>query len=135
MSVTIKMGQSAISGYVGGVYNKEAKGFAVKRGQTKAGKRYQVFVVKVASKDKESGKYTNGKDIEVMLFGDTKVEEGQSIGLLGRFQPNNYMKDDKEVKGMQFLAFADDIFEPEAWDAKTETKSKPKAEPDEWDVF
>ncbi len=135
MSVVIKIGMSAISGYVGGVYNKEAKGFAVKRGQTKAGKRYQVFVVKVASKDKETGKYTNGKDIEVMLFGDIKVEEGQSIGLLGRFQPNNYMKDDKEVKGLQFLAFADDIFEPAAWDAKAESKPEAKAEPDEWDVF
>ena len=57
-----------------------------------------------------------------MLFGDQKVDDGQAIGLVGRFQPNNWTnKEGKEVRGNQFLAFADDIFEPASWDKKEES--------------
>lgn len=125
MSVTVRAGESVVTGYVGGIYSTQDKKFAIKRGKTKNDKKYQVFSIKVSSKDKESGAYTNGKDIEVMLFGDTKIEEGQAIGLVGRFQPNNYTNSEgKEVRGNQFLAFEDGIFTPDSWDAKPEAKKQ-----------
>lgn len=129
MSVNIRAGESAISGYVGGSWDNTSKSFKIKRGKTKNDKKYQVFTVKVSSKDKDSGKYTNGKDIDVMLFGETKVEEGQLIGLIGRFTPNNYdNKEGKEVRGNQFMAFEEGIFTPDSWDKKESIK---KTEPEQ----
>ena len=131
MAVNIKIGESAISGRVGGVWSAQDKKFVIKRGKTKNDKKYQVFSVKVASKDKDSGTWTNGKDIEVMLYGETKVEEGQDIGLLGKFQPNNWEKDGKEMRGNQFIAFEDGIFTPDSWDSNTENPEPEEEEPDE----
>ena len=131
MGINLRAGESGITGYVAGVYNKESNGFSIKRGKTKNGKKYQVFAIKVSSKDKDSGEWTNGKNIEVMLFGDTKVEEKQLIGLVGRFVPNNYEnKDGKTVYGSQFLAFEDGIFTPDSW-GKKETKKEAPVEEDD----
>lgn len=132
MSVTVRIGESVVTGYVGGVWSVQDKEFAIKRGKTKNDKKYQIFSIKVSSKDKESGAYTNGKDIEVMLFGDTKIEEGQALGLVGRFQPNNYTNGEgKEVRGNQFLAFEDGIFTPDSWDTKPEGKKQPAETPED----
>lgn len=120
----VKIGQSVVTGYVGGIWNKDSKSFEVKRGATKNGKKYQIFEVKVSSKDKESGTYTNGKGIKVMLWGDTPIESGQEIGLVGKYQPDNWTNQEgKEFRGNVFNAFADDLFKPLAWDAK-ETPAK-----------
>lgn len=129
MGISIKAGQSAVTGYVGGVWDKDSKSFKIKRGKTKTDKKYQVFSVKVSSKDKDSGKYTNGKDIEVMMFGDTKIEDGTLVGLIGKFVPNNYeTKEGKEVRGNQFMAFDTDMFTPDSWEKKESTPAK-KPEP------
>ena len=129
----IKSGMSAITGRVSGVYDRETKKGVVKRGTSNSGNRYQVFEISVSSKN-EDGTYTNGMGIPVMLLGDTKVEVGDVLGLLGRFVPNNYTnKDNKEVRGLQLMAKCEDMFEPLAWDKKGD---KPKAEDkdtqDEW---
>ena len=130
MAISIKAGQSAITGYVGGVWDKDSKSFKIKRGKTKTDKKYQLFSVKVSQKDKDSGTYINGKDIEVMMFGDTKIEDGTLIGLLGKFTPSNYKnKDGKEVRGNQFLAFDTDMFTPDSWEKKESTSTPKKPEP------
>ena len=120
----LKIGQIAITGKVSGLWNKDNRTFEVKRGMTKNGKKYQIFDISVSSKDQE-GNWTNGKGIKVMLWGETKVEHGSNIGLVGRLQPDNYEnKDGKTVYGNMINAFDTDMFEPEAWD------KKPKAEDD-----
>ena len=125
MGISIKAGQSAVSGYVGGVWDKDSKSFKIKRGKTKTDKKYQVFSVKVSSKDKDSGKYTNGKDIEVMMFGETKIEERTLVGLVGRFVPNNdNTKEGKEIRGNQFRASDTDMFTPDSWEKKESTPAK-----------
>ena len=110
----LKIGQSAITGRVQGVYDKEQKQGVIKRGISKNNNKWQVFEIGVSSK--ENGAYVNGKAISVMLIGDNRVEIGDKIGLVGRFLPNNYRDaNGKEVKGLQFMANCEDIFTPEAW--------------------
>ena len=112
---TPKIGQSAITGYVGGVYNKDSKSFKIIRGKSSNGKRYQIFEIGVANKDKD-GNWTNGQSIKVMMFGDKKVEERDQIGLLGQFKPDNWTnKEGKTIYGNVFMADADDMFEPATW--------------------
>lgn len=119
MAVNVKIGQSVVTGYVGGIWNKESKSFEVKRGTTKNGKKYQVFEVKVSSKDKESGEYTNGKGIKVMLWGDTPIEDKQIIGIIGKYEPDNYTsKEGKEIRGNILNAWSDGLFTPDSWDKK-----------------
>lgn len=131
-NLTIKSGQVAIAGYTSGVWNKESKGFEVKRGATKNGKKYQIFEIKVSSKDKESGEYTNGKGIKVMLWGETKVDANQEIGVMGRLQPDNWTNSEgKEIRGVMLNAFADDLFEPSAWEPKGDTEGKQEAQEEE----
>jgi len=125
--VKVKSNQCALSGYVGGIWDKASSSFQVKRGATKNGKKYQIFEIKVSSKDKETGSYTNGKGIKVMLWGEVPIEAGQEIGIVGKFQPDNWTPKDseKEVRGNMFNAFADDIFTPDSWDS---SNSEPKEE-------
>ena len=123
----LKLGMSAIAGKVQGLWNKETKSFDVKRGITKSEKRYQVFTIQVSSKNQDDT-WTNGKGIDVMMFGDTKVEHGDIVGLVGRFQPNNYEKDGKVIYGNQFMCNAEDMFVPEKWESKKEDKPTKKTE-------
>ena len=130
----IKIGQVAVTGRVSGLWNKENKSFDVKRGQSKSGKKYQIFEISVASKDKESGEWTNGKGLKVMLWGDTKVEHGGEIGVVGRLQPDNWTNHEgKEIWGNMLNAFADDLFEPASWEPK-ESSGKPQEEKKEEEV-
>ena len=126
----VKINQCALTGRVKGIYDKDSKSFVVKRGKTKNDKKYQTFEIAVAKKDKD-GNWTNGAGIRVTLYGDTKVEEKQEIGVIGSFEPNNYEKDGKTVYGSSFVAF--ETFTPLAWDSKSESP-KAKAEDDNpWD--
>ena len=129
----IKSGLNAITGRVNGVYNKETKKGEVKRGMSKSGNKYQVFEISVSNKN-EDGTYTNGMGIPVMLLGDTKVEAGDIVGLLGRFVANNYTnKEGKEVRGLQLMAKCDDMFKPLEWDKKENTQTEDKKPTvDEW---
>lgn len=126
----LKIGMSAITGTVKGVWSKE--GSAIKRGVSKNGNKFQIFELPVSSKDMD-GNWTNGQSIKVMMTGDKKVEEKQAIGLVGRFQPDNYTnKEGKEIRGMVFVAKAEDLFTPDSWDKKEESaKSKPAYAEDE----
>lgn len=127
----IKIGQVAVSGYVGGLWSKESKSFAVKRGATKNGKKYQIFELKVSKKDDE-GTYTNGKGLKIMLWGETLIEDGQEIGIVGRLQPDNWTNNEgKEIRGNMLNAFSDDLFEPARWEKKEGTASAPKQEEEE----
>ena len=125
----IKVGQSAVSGYVGGLWSKESKSFEVKRGITKKGDKYQIFEIKVSSKA-EDGSYTNGKGIKVMLMGDTPVESGQPIGVVGSFKPDNFTTNEgKEIRGN--IMMCSETFEPTAWENKSNpepAKESPKEE-------
>ncbi len=126
--MNLKVGQCAISGKTSGIWDAETKSFKIKRGSTKKGDKYQIFEVAVATK--KDDKWINGKGIKVMLMGTVKVEDKQEIGIVGRFQADNYTsKDGKEVRGNIFMANADDMFTPLAWDSKGE--SKPKVEEDD----
>lgn len=128
----IKIGQTAITGRVSGLWNKENKSFEVKRGATQNGKKYQIFEISVSSKDKESGEWTNGKGVKVMLWGETPVDHGQEIGIVGRFQPDNWTtQDGKEIYGHMINAFADDIFEPAKWEQNGEAPAKQETKEDE----
>lgn len=125
--VKVRIGEIALTGRVSGVYNRETKTGEVKRGVTKNDKRYQIFEISVSSKDQQ-GNWTNGKGLKVMLWGDTKVEIGDNIGMVGRLQPDNYTNQDgKEIRGMMFNAFADSMFEPDSWD--NNDNSEPEAKP------
>lgn len=133
-NVEIKIGQSAISGRVQGVYNKETGKGEVKRGISSNGNKFQVFEISVASKEKDSDKWTNGKNIPIMMFGEVPVEVGQNVGLLGRFVPNNWTNQEgKEVRGMQFMCNAEDMFEANEWTKKEAVaKEEPAQEDSPW---
>jgi hypothetical protein len=125
-----KIGQCYLTGTVNGVWDKDSKKFVIKRGKTKNDKKYQVFTIATAKKDKD-GKWTNGKGIRVTLFGDTKVEEKMKIGVIGSFEPNVGEKDGKEVKyDDSFVSF--EMFEPSSWDSKSETKPKEDEDDNPW---
>lgn len=134
----IKIGQVAVTGRVSGLYDKEESKkenkavYTVKRGTTANGKRYQIFEISVAQKDRDSNEWKNGKGLKVMLWGEVPVENGQEIGILGKLQPDNWTtQDGKEIWGNMLNAFADDIFEPASWNAKP-TESKPtESKPEE----
>jgi hypothetical protein len=105
----ITMGQSVITGKIGGVWSKESKSFEVKRGSSKSGNRWQSFEIQVSTKKDDV--WINGKGIKVMLIGDTKVENGQMIGLIGNFKADNYVNaEGKEVRGNMFMS--SQIFTP-----------------------
>jgi hypothetical protein len=105
----ITMGQSAITGRVNGIWAKESKSFEIKRGSSKSGNRWQTFEIAVSTKKDDV--WVNGKGIKVMLIGDTKVENGQMIGLIGNFKADNYTNaEGKEVRGNMFLS--SQIFTP-----------------------
>jgi hypothetical protein len=127
----LKIGLSGLTGRVSGIWNKENKAFEVKRGMSKNDKKYQIFEISVSSKDQQDN-WTNGKGIKVMMFGDTKVEHGDTVGLVGRFQPDNWEnKEGKTVYGNIFMCNAEDMFEPEQWDKKEDSKPNKKEEDEE----
>lgn len=105
----ITLGNSVITGKVSGLWNKETRAFEVKRGKSANGKKWQSFEISVSSK--KDDKWINGKNIKVMLIGDTKVEHGQPIGLIGSFKADNYNnKEGVEVRGNMFMS--SEVFEP-----------------------
>jgi len=131
-NVNVRLGEVAISGNVQGLWNKDTKSFDVKRGQTKNEKRYQIFQIKVSDKDQD-GNWTNGKGLDVMLWGNTKVEHGDAIAIKGRLKPNNYTnKEGKEIYGLQFVAFDTDMFEANGYEKK-EVKDEVE-EDNPWDA-
>jgi single-stranded DNA-binding protein len=122
--MNLKIGMSAITGKVQGLYNKETRKGEVKRGTSKNGNKYQIFEISVSTKNQD-GTYTNGKPIKVMITGSQKIDIGDSVGLVGRFQAENYTdKDGKEVRGLVFTSKCEDMFTPLAWDSKPEVKAK-----------
>lgn len=131
--VKVRNNEIAVAGRASGLWNKESRAFEVKRGMTKNGKKYQIFEMSVSKKDQE-GNWTNGKGLKVMLWGDTKVDHNQSIGILGKLEPDNYEnKEGKTVYGLQITAF--ETFEPDAWESGN-SQSKAEAKDDEmpWDA-
>ena len=129
--VMIKIGQTAITGRVSGLWDKDSKSFKITRGKTKSDKKYQIFEISVSTKKDDV--WVNGKGIKVMLMGDTKVDDKQEIGLVGRFQADNYTtKDGKEVRGNIFMANAEDMFTPLKWDSKSEAKPKQEEDENPW---
>ena len=129
---TPKIGQIYFTGYITGLYDFDSKSFKIKRGTSKNGKKYQIFGLKVSSKDQE-GNWTNGQPLKVMMFGDTKVEDKQQIGFIGRLTPDNYTnKEGKEIRGLSVMAFCDDMFEPANWDSKQESKEVKSTDDIDW---
>lgn len=121
----LRIGESAVSGRVSGLWNKETRTFEVKRGSTQNGKRFQIFEMSVSSKDKDSDTWKNGKGQKVFLFGDKAINHGDNIGIVGKLVPDNYTtQDGKEVYGNMLMSFSDDLFEPASWEKK-ETNSAP----------
>ena len=113
----LKENQVSVSGRVNGVWNNQTKTFEIKSGVTQNGKKYQIFEISVSKKDGEN--WINGKGMKVMLWGDVVVVEKTQIGLVGRFQPDNYTtKDGIEVRGLMINAFDNDMFVPDKWDAQ-----------------
>ena len=117
---TLKIGMSAVTG----------RAFNVKRKMVGEHK-IQEFGLGVSKKNKD-GSYTNGF-LNVTLWGDTKVEDKQDVGLIGRIEPEVYTnRDGVEVKQLKFNA--NEVFEPAAWAAKGEaapSDSEPE-EPSPW---
>lgn len=108
----LKIGESAVSGKV----------FNVKRKMI-GDKKLQEFALGISKKNKD-GSYTNGF-LNVSLWGDTKVEDRQDVGLIGRLEPEVYTnKDGVEVKQIRFNA--NEVFTPAKWEKKSEGKSEPK---------
>lgn len=111
----LKENQVAVSGRVNGVWNNNDRKFEVKKGVSASGNTYHIFEIGVSKKDGET--WVNGKGVKVMLWGDVNIEEKAMVGLVGRFQPDNFTnKEGKEVRGVMVVAFADDMFTPEKWD-------------------
>ena len=55
--------------------------------------------------------------MKVMLWGDTAVVEKTMVGVMGRFQPDNYTnKEGVEIRGLMINAFDNDMFTPEQWE-------------------
>jgi hypothetical protein len=128
--VEVKSNTIAVAGYVSGIWDNESKSFKIRRGKTKNDKKYQIFEIKVASKDKDSGSWTNGKGLKVMLWGDEKIEDRQEIGILGKLTPDNYEnKDGKEIRGLMVMAF--ETFVPDAWDNKESKGSESSSQKEE----
>lgn len=131
----VKYGQVAIAGRVSGMWDKDARTFAVKRGLTKGGTKYQLFEIAVSAKD-EDGSYKNGKGIKVMLLGDKKVEHKDVVGLLGFLVPDNYQtKDGKDVYGNMLMCKVEDMFEVAKKQTNTESTQAGKTRPSVEDVW
>ena len=110
----IKIGMSAVTGRV----------FNVKRKMVGEHK-IQEFGLGISKKNKD-GSYSNGF-LNVTLWGDTKVEDRQDVGLLGRLEPEEYTKQDgTKVTGIRFNA--NEVFTPAKWESKGQA---PKQEEDD----
>lgn len=138
--LVLKSGQVALSGYVcGTVYDSNTKKFTIMRKKFDNGSKMQIFGINVSSKDKD-GKRTYGAPIKVKYFGDTKIEDGSEIGIIGFFGADNYKnKDGKEVKGTvvecrDSKEGVSPFFEPISWDDKSSSK-KPEPIEIEEDPF
>lgn len=115
----LKENQVSVSGRVNGVWNNTTKAFEIISGVSKAGNKYQIFEISVSQKNSETGAWTNGKGLKVMLTGDVVIEEKSMVGVVGRLQPDNFTtKDGKEVRGLMVQARSVDMYVPEKWEAK-----------------
>jgi len=125
----IKENQIAVSGRVGGVWNKETNSFEVRSGLSKNGIKYQIFNINVSKKIGET--WSNGKGLKVMLWGDDiEVKKNNMIGILGRLQPDNWTnRDGVNIKGMSIVADVKDIFVPDIWEKKSDASSTSNAVP------
>jgi hypothetical protein len=111
----LKENQVAVAGRVNGVWNNQTKGFEIKTGVTQNGKKWQIFEISVSKRDGDT--WVNGKGMKVMLWGDTAVVEKTMVGVMGRFQPDNYTnKEGVEIRGLMINAFDNDMFTPEQWE-------------------
>jgi hypothetical protein len=120
----LKENQISVAGRVGGLWNNETKKHEIRSGVTQNGKKYQIFEISVAKKVGEN--WTNGKGLKVMLWGDTTIEAGTQVGIVGRLQPDNFTtKDGIEVRGMMVNAFDGDMYVPAKWEnSQTSTDAK-----------
>lgn len=106
----LRIGESAVSGRV----------FNVKRKMVGEHK-IQEFALGVSKKAKD-GSWTNGF-LNVTLWGDTKVEDKQDIGLIGRIEPEQYTnKDGVRVNNLRFNA--NETFTPAKWESKNTAKQE-----------
>ena len=129
-----------INGYFKGTsYNKDTKKFEIKRlGTPEAGAI--LCGLNVSGKDKDGTK-TFGKPIDVKVNIKDANEAKRVYGLInsgesmcvceGFFVPNNYMKDDKEVKGNQFLVTDSTTFKKFDGFVSPKKEDKPKETEDE----
>lgn len=101
--------ESRLVGFVrGGVYNKDTKKFEIKR--LSLGDKIALGLSFSTTKKNKDGSRVYGSEIPVLMWINdksefTKVEEAikELITLEGYFQANNYEKDGKEIKGLQFV--------------------------------
>lgn len=78
----------------------------------KTGKSWQTFVFSYGKKQQDDS--WKNVYINVVLFNDRKVAEGEILKLSGKIEPNTYeRKDGTPVEGINFVAF--DILESEGF--------------------
>ncbi len=107
-----------ITGTVQGMYDRALDKGVIKTGKDAKGTKWQIFELEVSKKDRKTGKWINGKNMKVTLFGDAPdVEIGQPIGLGNCFlEPENFTNANGiEIRGVGIVAYADKLFEPLAW--------------------
>ena len=134
MSVTM-------NGYFSGTsWNKESRKFEIKRlGTPEAGAI--LCGLNVSGKDKD-GKKIFGKPVDVKINIKSSDEAKRVYGLIasgesmcvceGFFVPNNYMKDDKEVKGNQFLVTDSNTFKKFDGFVSTKKEAAPVEDENPW---
>jgi phosphotransferase system IIB component len=122
----LKIRECHITGRIKGIFDKDTKEFNVIIGTDKNGNKYQKFKLEIAKPNKKDGGWINGKDIDVTLFGDyPDLNDGESIGLGNcSFEPRNYTRDGREIKGNGLIASAEHVFQPEEWEAGKEVSEE-----------
>ncbi len=132
--------QSRLVGFVnGGKWNKDTRKFEI--GKFKAGDGFGLnLALSVSKKKDDSREY--GASVPITMWLDNKEQFPQVEKLLagmvvleGYFSPNNYEKDGKTIKGMQFNCSFKDMSSADSYNGGSATESAPAvAEIDEQDV-
>jgi hypothetical protein len=131
-----------LEGYFNGTkWDKDSKKFSIQRlGTPESGAI--LCGLSVTSKDKDGTK-VYGKPVDVKINIKDANEAKRVYGLIasgesmcvcdGFFIANNYTKDDKEVKGNQFLVTDSTTFKK--YDGASKPKADDKSDDKEWDIF
>jgi len=107
-----------ITGTVTGQYDRKQDKGVIRVGKDSHGLKHQIFEIEVSKKNRETGKWTNGKNMKVTLFGPGEdVEIGDQIGLGQCYlEPDNYTDPrGREIRGVGIVAYTDNLFNPKSW--------------------